>query len=131
MNVFFDSLILGIFSINLNKFYTKIVQLNLHNQKGFVFENLCLIQIHLSNKDDADVTQCIVCYQVLGIDSLNPAKLKVHLSKCHPTLVQKNKSYFKRHLSLFKRQHLDSFGTYSTIKGQPMQFVLHTLLHTK
>ena len=27
-------------------------------------------------------------------------------------MVQKDKSYFERHLSLFKRQRLDSFGTY-------------------
>ena len=48
----------------------------------------------------------------MGNDSLKPAKLKLHLSKCHPTLVQKDKSYFERHLSSFKRQRLYSFGTY-------------------
>ena len=62
-------------------------------------------------KDDNDLLQCVICHKVLGNDSLKPAKLKLHLSKCHPTLVQKNKSYFERHLS-FKRQRLDSFGTY-------------------
>ena len=50
--------------------------------------------------------------QVLGNDSLKPAKLKLHLSKCHPTLVQKDKSYFERHLSSCKRLCLDSFRTY-------------------
>ena len=63
-------------------------------------------------KDDVDIPQCVICYKVLGNDSLKPAKLKLHLGKCHPTLVQKDKSYFERHLSSFKRQRLNSFGTY-------------------
>ena len=63
-------------------------------------------------KDDVDLPQCVICYKVLGNDSLKPAKLKLHLSKCHSTLVQKDKSFFGLHLSSFKRQRLDSFGTY-------------------
>ena len=66
----------------------------------------------MSKKYDVDLPQCVICYKVLGNDSLKPAKLELHLSKCHPTLVQKDKSYFERHLSSFKRQRLDSFGTY-------------------
>ena len=63
-------------------------------------------------KDDVAFPQCIICYKVLGNDSIKPAKLKLHLSKCHPTLVQKGKSCFEQHLSLFKQQCLNSFGTY-------------------
>ena len=63
-------------------------------------------------KDDVDLPQCVIRYKVLGNDSLKPAKLKLHLTKCHPTLVQKDKSYFERQLSSFKRQRLDSFGTH-------------------
>ena len=63
-------------------------------------------------KNNVDLPQCVICYKVLENDPLKPAKLKLHLSKCHPTLVQKNKSYFEWHLSSFKQQRLDSFGTY-------------------
>ena len=66
----------------------------------------------VKKKDDVDLPQCVICYKVLGNDSLKLAKLKLHLSKCHPALVQKDKSYFERHLSSFKRQRLDPFGTY-------------------
>ena len=45
-------------------------------------------------KDDVDLPQCVICYKVLGNDSLNPAKLKLHLNKCHPTLEQKKKKLF-------------------------------------
>ena len=63
-------------------------------------------------QDDVDLPQCVICYKVLGNDSLEPAKLKLHLSKCHPTLVHKDKSYFERHISSFKWQRLDLFETY-------------------
>ena len=66
----------------------------------------------MSKKDNVDLPQCVICCKVLGNDSLKPAKLKLHLSNCHRSLVQKDKSYFEPHLFSFKRQRLDSFGTY-------------------
>ena len=77
-------------------------------------------------KDNVDLPQCVICYKVLGNDSLKPAKLKLHLSKCHPTLVQKDKSCFERHLSSFKRQGLDSFGTYHerTTDAVPASYIV-------
>ena len=39
-------------------------------------------------KDDVNLPQCVICYNFLENKSLKPAKLKLHLSKCHPTLVQ-------------------------------------------
>ena len=51
------------------------------------------IQYDFTRQKNDDVELCNICYKVLGNDSLKPAKLKLHLSKCHPTLVQKDKSY--------------------------------------
>ena len=81
-------------------------------KKRTYLESYIQFRFTCQKKDDVDLPQCVICYKVFGNDSLKPAKLKLHLSKCHPTLVQKDKSYFERHLSWFKRQHLDSFGTY-------------------
>uniref|UniRef100_K7FBH7 DUF4371 domain-containing protein n=1 Tax=Pelodiscus sinensis TaxID=13735 RepID=K7FBH7_PELSI len=41
--------------------------------------------------------------KVLGNDSMKPAKLKLHLKKCHPNLLQKNEDYFERRLSAAPR----------------------------
>ena len=70
----------------------KCTYLKTYIQYGFTCEK----------NDDVDLSQCVICYKDLENDSLKPAKLKLPLSKCHPTLVQKDKSYFERHLSSFK-----------------------------
>uniref|UniRef100_K7G861 DUF4371 domain-containing protein n=1 Tax=Pelodiscus sinensis TaxID=13735 RepID=K7G861_PELSI len=56
--------------------------------------------------------QRIICFKVLGNDSMKPAKLKLHLKKCHPNLLQKDEDYFERQLSGLKRQHLDSTSAF-------------------
>uniref|UniRef100_K7F692 DUF4371 domain-containing protein n=1 Tax=Pelodiscus sinensis TaxID=13735 RepID=K7F692_PELSI len=53
-----------------------------------------------------DLPQCVV--SVLGNDSMKPAKLKLHLEKCHPNLLQKDEDYFE----CLKRQHFDSTSAF-------------------
>ncbi|KAG6924068.1 zinc finger BED-type containing 9 [Chelydra serpentina] len=55
-----------------------------------------------------------MCYlfQVLGNDSMKPAKLKLHLEMCHRKLLQKEKDYLERRLSGLKRPCLDSTGAF-------------------
>ena len=63
-------------------------------------------------KDGMDLPQCVICFKVLGNESMKPAKLKLHLEKCHPGLLQKDKDYFERQLSALKRQRLDASGAF-------------------
>ena len=63
-------------------------------------------------KDGMDLPQCDVCFKVLGKESLKPAKLRLHLEKCHPGLLQKDKDYFEWQLPALKRQRLDASGTF-------------------
>uniref|UniRef100_K7GBQ1 DUF4371 domain-containing protein n=1 Tax=Pelodiscus sinensis TaxID=13735 RepID=K7GBQ1_PELSI len=58
-------------------------------------------------KEGMDLPQCVICFKVLGNDSMKLAKLKLHLEKCHPNLLQKDEDYFERQLSGLKRQCLD------------------------
>uniref|UniRef100_K7G9P4 DUF4371 domain-containing protein n=1 Tax=Pelodiscus sinensis TaxID=13735 RepID=K7G9P4_PELSI len=60
-------------------------------------------------KEGADLPQCVICFKVLGNESM---KLKLHLEKCHPNLLQKDEDYFERRLSGLKRQHLDSTSAF-------------------
>uniref|UniRef100_K7G016 DUF4371 domain-containing protein n=1 Tax=Pelodiscus sinensis TaxID=13735 RepID=K7G016_PELSI len=50
-------------------------------------------------KEGVDLPQCVNCFKVLGNDSMKPAKLKLHLKKCHPDLLQKDEDYFEQWLS--------------------------------
>uniref|UniRef100_K7F2K4 DUF4371 domain-containing protein n=1 Tax=Pelodiscus sinensis TaxID=13735 RepID=K7F2K4_PELSI len=54
----------------------------------------------------------VICFKVLGNDSIKPAKLKLHLKKCHPNLLQKDEDYFEQRLSSLKRQRLDSTSAF-------------------
>uniref|UniRef100_K7GCS1 DUF4371 domain-containing protein n=1 Tax=Pelodiscus sinensis TaxID=13735 RepID=K7GCS1_PELSI len=49
---------------------------------------------------------------VLGNDSMKPAKLKLLLEKCHPSLLQKDEDYFEQRLSGLKQQHLNSTSVF-------------------
>uniref|UniRef100_K7GAE1 Uncharacterized protein n=1 Tax=Pelodiscus sinensis TaxID=13735 RepID=K7GAE1_PELSI len=49
-------------------------------------------------KEGVDLPQCVIC-SVLGNDSMKPAKLKLHLEKCHPNLLQKDEDYSEQRLS--------------------------------
>nr|XP_025033759.1 rab GTPase-binding effector protein 1 isoform X4 [Pelodiscus sinensis] len=64
-------------------------------------------------KEGVDLPQRVVCFRVLGNDSMKPAKLKLHLEKCHPKLLQKDEDYSERWLSGLKQQPLDSTSAFS------------------
>lgn len=59
-----------------------------------------------------ELSQCVICFKVLGNVSLKQAKPKFHLEKYHPSLLQKDKDYCEWQLSALKRQRLDSSGTF-------------------
>ena len=40
--------------------------------------------------------QCVICYKVLGNDSLRPSKLSNHLLKIHPEFKDKGIAFFER-----------------------------------
>ncbi|XP_065663055.1 zinc finger BED domain-containing protein 5-like [Hydra vulgaris] len=54
--------------------------------------------------------QCVICYKVLGNDSMKPSKLAIHLNKCHPDLRTKDSDFFKRKFESLKRCKLDKTG---------------------
>uniref|UniRef100_K7F5A6 DUF4371 domain-containing protein n=1 Tax=Pelodiscus sinensis TaxID=13735 RepID=K7F5A6_PELSI len=56
--------------------------------------------------------QYVICFKVLGNDSVELAKVKLHLEKCHPNLLQKDEDYFERRLSGLKWQRLDSTSAF-------------------
>uniref|UniRef100_K7G1P4 Uncharacterized protein n=1 Tax=Pelodiscus sinensis TaxID=13735 RepID=K7G1P4_PELSI len=62
-------------------------------------------------KEGVDLPQCVICFKVLGNDSMKLAKLKLHLKKCHPNCC-KDEDYFEQRLSGLKWQHLDSTSAY-------------------
>ena len=45
-------------------------------------------------KQEIDYPQCIICYNVLGNDSLRPSKLDIFLKKCLIELVEKDADIF-------------------------------------
>ena len=56
--------------------------------------------------------QCVICYKVLGNDSLRPSKLSNHLLKIHPEYKDKGIAFFERKRDGLKRAKLDSSGTF-------------------
>ena len=54
--------------------------------------------------------QCVVCYKVLGVDSMRPSKMKLHLTSNHPSHVDKDIDYFRRLATGAKSQRLDADG---------------------
>uniref|UniRef100_K7G9A2 DUF4371 domain-containing protein n=1 Tax=Pelodiscus sinensis TaxID=13735 RepID=K7G9A2_PELSI len=63
-------------------------------------------------KEGVDLPQCVICFKVLGNDSMKLANLKLHLEKYHPNLLQKDEDYFERRLSGLKWQHLNSTSAF-------------------
>ena len=54
--------------------------------------------------------QCVICDKVLGVDSLRPSKLKIHLESNHPQHKDKDVAYFQRLADRVKRRRLDADG---------------------
>ena len=42
-----------------------------------------------------DHPQCVICNKVLMNESLKPSKLEAHLKKCHPSLLDQDRSFFE------------------------------------
>uniref|UniRef100_K7FYF8 DUF4371 domain-containing protein n=1 Tax=Pelodiscus sinensis TaxID=13735 RepID=K7FYF8_PELSI len=59
-----------------------------------------------------NLPQCVICFKVLGNDSMKLAKLKLHLGKCHPNLLQNHEDYFERRLSGLKQKRLNSTSAF-------------------
>nr|XP_047141519.1 zinc finger BED domain-containing protein 5-like [Hydra vulgaris] len=62
------------------------------------------------DKETISYPQCVICYKVLGNDSMKPSKLAIHLNKCHPDLQTKDTDFFKRKFESLKRCKLDKTG---------------------
>ena len=66
---------------------------------------------HFYDKD-AQKGQCVICYKVLGNDSLRPSELSNHLLKIHPEYKDKGIAFFERKRDALKCAKLDFSGTY-------------------
>jgi len=49
----------------------------------------------ISSKNNPLLPQCLICLTQLTNASMKPAKLSLHLNKCHPSLANKPKEYFE------------------------------------
>ncbi len=58
--------------------------------------------------DDIEKPQCVLCFKVLGKDSMRPSKLKHHLQTTHPHYAEKGPNFFRRHKSSLGKQKLDA-----------------------
>ena len=61
-------------------------------------------------KQGIEYPQCVICYKVLGNDSMKPCKLQNHLAKIHPSFQKKNAEFFKSKLQALKVLKLDNSG---------------------
>lgn len=61
----------------------------------------------------AIVGECVICYRVLGNDSLRLSRLQNHLVKNHPGLEGNDIEYFKRLENVLKRQRIDKTGSFA------------------
>uniref|UniRef100_K7FCM9 DUF4371 domain-containing protein n=1 Tax=Pelodiscus sinensis TaxID=13735 RepID=K7FCM9_PELSI len=77
------------------------------NVKHKFLEDYIKFSFTRQEKEGVDLPQCIICFKALGNDSMKPAKLKLHLEKCHLNLLQKDEDYFEWRLSGLKRQRLN------------------------
>ncbi|XP_065658953.1 protein FAM200C-like [Hydra vulgaris] len=64
--------------------------------------------------------QCVICYKVLGNDSMKPSKLAIHLNKCHPDL--RTKMYI--HNNKFKEKFLFSSFLETTTKAADIMEIM-------
>ncbi len=60
--------------------------------------------------DGIQKPQCVLCFKVLGNDSMRPSKLKHHLQTIHPHYAEKDLSFFRHHKSSLGKQKLDVIG---------------------
>uniref|UniRef100_K7GEU5 DUF4371 domain-containing protein n=1 Tax=Pelodiscus sinensis TaxID=13735 RepID=K7GEU5_PELSI len=82
------------------------------NVKSKYSEDYIKFGFTCQEKEGVDLPQCVICFKVLGNDSMKLAKLKLHLEKCHSNLLQKDQDYFEQRLSGLKWQCLDSTSAF-------------------
>ncbi len=57
--------------------------------------------------------QCVLCFKVLGNDSMRPSKLKHNLQTIHPHYAEKDPDFFRHHKSSLGKQKLDATGAFN------------------
>ncbi|XP_042228601.1 zinc finger BED domain-containing protein 5-like [Homarus americanus] len=62
--------------------------------------------------DGIEKPQCVLCFKVLGNDSMRPGKLKHHLTTIHPQYAERDPDFFKRHERSLGKQRLDKSGAF-------------------
>ena len=63
-------------------------------------------------QDGLQIPQCVLCMKTFSNNTMKPALLKQHLANAHPSMISKNRSFFKLKLSSLKRQKLDRTGMF-------------------
>ncbi|XP_068243748.1 SCAN domain-containing protein 3-like [Palaemon carinicauda] len=58
--------------------------------------------------DGIEKPQCVLCFKVLGNDSMRPSKLKHHLLTIHPQYAEKDPDFFRCHESSLEQQKMDA-----------------------
>ncbi|XP_042204282.1 zinc finger BED domain-containing protein 5-like [Homarus americanus] len=57
--------------------------------------------------DGIEKPRCVLCFKVLGNDSMRPSKLKYHLTTIHPQYAERDPDFFKRHERSLGKQRPD------------------------
>lgn len=55
--------------------------------------------------DGTEKPQCVLCFKVLGNDSMRPSKLKHHLQTIHPHYAEKDPDFFRRSSSVVEASY--------------------------
>ncbi|CAB3224975.1 unnamed protein product [Arctia plantaginis] len=63
-------------------------------------------------RDELQLSQCVICVKVLSNDSMRPSRLERHFNQQHPTLASKSKEFFSSKAESLKRMRLDKSGSY-------------------
>ncbi|CAH2000692.1 unnamed protein product [Acanthoscelides obtectus] len=72
-------------------------------------------------KDELQLSQCVICMKVLSNDSMRPNRIERHLKQQHPTLVLKTEEFFSSKAESLKRMRLDKSGSYHTRVSQHLK----------
>ena len=63
-------------------------------------------------KDGLQVPQCVLCMKTFSNSTMKRGPLKQHLENAHPSMKDKNLSFFELKLSNLKKQKLDRTGIF-------------------
>ncbi|XP_042213516.1 protein ZBED8-like [Homarus americanus] len=62
--------------------------------------------------DGIEKPQCVLCFKVLGNDSMRPSKLNHHLTIIHTQYAERDPDFFKRHERSLGKQRVDESGAF-------------------